>query len=121
MKANNAKPLEEGGVLDMGDPSNCTVYIGGVVAGTSELRNKQTNKQTRKRFNSLSFRFVIREAFKDVGTVVAIRQHDGFCFVDFATHDEALKAIMTKNGGVIGNKTVKLSWSKFRNEKGMPM
>lgn len=35
-QANNAKPLEEGGALDMGDPSNCTVYIGGVVAGTSE-------------------------------------------------------------------------------------
>lgn len=93
-----------------------------------ELLREQASKRGKKIFFFIclviflfSFRFVIREAFKDVGTVVAIRQHDGFCFVDFSNHDEALRAIMTKNGGVIGNKTVKLSWSKFRNEKGQPM
>ncbi len=100
-QANNAKSggaNEEGlaqfgaAGVDQGDPSNCTLYIGGVVLGTSE--------------------FVIRQALEDCGTVVAVRVHDGFAFVDMSSHEEAVRAITTKNGTIIGSKTVKLSWSK---------
>jgi nucleolysin TIA-1/TIAR len=100
-QANNAKGGGDDGLLgfgaagaEMGDPNNCTVYIGGVTLGTSE--------------------FVIRQALEDCGRVVGVRVHDGFAFVDMGTHDEAVRAIATKNGTVVGNKTVKLSWSKFR-------
>ena len=74
------------------DPSNVTVYVGGVPPGTTDWQ--------------------LRQAFEDIGRITGVRLHDGFAFVEFSTHDEAVNCIIQKNGSLLAGKLVKISWSK---------
>lgn len=98
--AHNARGDEDNErfISNQTDPRNTTVYIGGVTGNTPEE--------------------VVRRALEECGRITLIRVHDGFAFVEFKAHDEAVKCIATKNGCLIGNKTVKIGWSRMRGGAG---
>lgn len=52
--------------------------------------------------------------FEDVGTVTEVRMHDdkAFAFVVFRSHDEASKAVAEKHNLQVGNRRIKVQWSK---------
>jgi len=77
-------------VLAMASPTNVTVYVGNMDIGVPEE--------------------MIRAAFEPYGAIEELRlQKDkGFCFVKYASHEQAARAIVGVTGKVIGTKAVKV-------------
>lgn len=75
-------------------PSNCTVYVGGVTANTSDED--------------------LRKFFAKFGAVVEVRvfKQQGYAFIRFDNKETATQAIVNAHGAEINGTAVRCSWGK---------
>ena len=80
-------------IMSQASPTNVTVYVGNLDPAVPDD--------------------MIRAVFQPYGVVEELRlQKDkGFCFVKYASHEQAARAILNCNGKVIGTKAVKVRLS----------
>ncbi len=76
------------------EPSNTTVYLGGLTPDVTDWH--------------------VRQFLEDVGRVVDIRIHEekSFAFVTMGSHDDATRVIVEKNNQLLCNRRVKVQWAK---------
>jgi nucleolysin TIA-1/TIAR len=84
-------------LLNRTDPTNTNVYVGNLSPSITDAE--------------------IRRQFAAFGPIVElkIQRKGGFGFVRFKSHDDAVHAILTMNGKVLGDKTLKCSWGRHPN------
>jgi len=77
---------------------NTRIWVGGLGDGISER--------------------ILKEVFEPFGEVLDVKirstPHDLFAFLDFKTHDQAVKAIGKMDQCFVNQKRVKVSWAQFR-------
>lgn len=85
------------------DPSNTTVFVGGLVTGVTE--------QT------------LAALFQPFGSIIHIKipQNKGCGFIRFENREDAVNAINAMQGFSIGGSRVRLSWGRQQNQQRLPM
>lgn len=86
--------LDYNSVLSQSSQTNCTVYVGGVQTGLTDM--------------------AMRGAFQNYGSIQEIRvfPDKGYAFVRLGSHEAAARAIVDLHGSTIEGNVVKCSWGK---------
>lgn len=86
--------LDYNTVLSQSSQTNCTVYVGGMQTGLTEM--------------------VMRSAFQNYGNIQEVRvfPDKGYAFIRLSGHDVAARAIVDLHGSTIEGNAVKCSWGK---------
>lgn len=81
-------------VLNQSSQTNCTVYVGGMQTGLTEM--------------------VMRTTFQPYGQIQEVRvfPDKGYAFVRLSSHSDAARAIVDLHGSTIEGNLVKCSWGK---------
>nr|XP_039272020.1 nucleolysin TIAR-like isoform X2 [Styela clava] len=81
-------------VVNQSSQTNCTVYVGGVQTGLTDM--------------------VMRNQFQGYGQIQEVRvfPDKGYAFVRLSSHNEAARAIVDLHGSTIEGNIVKCSWGK---------
>jgi nucleolysin TIA-1/TIAR len=91
----NQKTLQEKEVSEAASPENCTVYVGGIPAGTNA-------GQARTHFELEGTEIVDFRIFIE----------KGYAFIKYDSHDSATRVIVEKNGTQLGHSQLKCWWGK---------
>lgn len=86
--------LDYNTVLNQSSQTNCTVYVGGVQVGLTEM--------------------IMRSTFQNYGTIQEVRvfPDKGYAFIRMSSHADAARAIVEVHGTTIEGNVVKCSWGK---------